>query len=129
MLSREGLAFFHRILYLVTKLRLQPFALRNDVFVDTESKRTRLIGWTSVVLNILYVPLVIRRIMEDGKIEGVINSLLISFFAGSITVKMTILMYHSELIQIVNSVLLLGPKLGNMNLSCKSIPEFLPYFL
>jgi len=119
MLSSEGFAFFRRLLYLVTQLKLQPFALRNGLLVDAESKRRRLMGWTSVVLNILYVPLVIRRIMEDGKIEGVVHSLLIPFFVGSITLKMTILMYHSELIQVSNSVLLIGPKIGNMSLSCK----------
>jgi len=114
MLSSEGFAFFRRLLYLVTQLKLQPFALRNGLLVDAESKRRRLIGWTSVVLNILHVSLVIRRIMEDGKIEGVIHSLLILFLAACISFKITILKYHSEFIQIGNSVLLLGPKIGNI---------------
>jgi len=30
-LTKEGFVFFHRILFLVTKLRLHPFTLRNDL--------------------------------------------------------------------------------------------------
>jgi len=118
MLSREGLEFFHRILFLVTKLRLHPFTVRNFLLVDAESKRTHLIGWTTVVLNILYIPLVMARIKEAGKVEGVIHSLLLVFFVGCISSKLTILKYHSELIEVVRNVVLFGPKIGKNNFNC-----------
>jgi len=116
MLSTEGLAFLHRMLFLASKLKLHPFTLRKDLLVNAESKRTRLLGWTDVLLNILYVPLVIGRIKEAGKIEGIIHSFLILASGGSIAFKMTILLYHSELIQVGNNVVQLCRELGKMNL-------------
>jgi len=116
MLSKEGLAFLHRMLFLVSKLKLHPFTVRNGLLVNAESNRTRLIGWASVLLNILYVPLVVCRIKEAGKIEGIIHSLLVILSGACIAFKMTILMYHSELIQVVNNVVQLCRETGKMNL-------------
>jgi len=112
MLTKEGFVFFHRILFLVTKLRLHPFALRNDLLVNVESKKTRLIGWTIVVLNILYLPLVVNRIEAAGTIEGIIHSIHILRLVSSITAKLTIQIYHSELIEVANNVVQLNRKLG-----------------
>jgi len=112
MLSREGLAFFHRILFFVSKLKLHPFTVRSNLLIVAESKRTHLIGWASIFLNILHLPLVIRLIKETGKIEGIIHSLLITVLVGSNTVKLTILLYHSELVQVANNVVVLSRKLG-----------------
>jgi len=71
MLTEDGFAFFHRILFLVNKLRLHLFVVRNDLLFNAECKRTHLIGWTNVIMDILYFPLVIGRIEEAGKIEGI----------------------------------------------------------
>jgi len=111
----EGFAFFHLILFLVSRLKLHPFTLRNDLLVISDFKRTQLIGWTSVFLNILHLPLVISRIKEAGKIEGTIHSYLILLVAGGITLKMTILLYHSELIQVANNIVLLNQKIAKNN--------------
>jgi len=117
MLSSEGLAFFHRILFLASKLKLHPFTLRGHLLVNAESKRTHLIGWATVVLNILYLPLLTVRIKEAGRIEGIIHSFLFNISVGGIISKMTILFYHSELIQVVNNVVLLNRKIGTLKLN------------
>jgi len=116
MLTEDGFAFFHRILFLVTKLRLHPLVVRNGLLFNAESKRTQLVGWASVVLNSLYLPLLIGRITIAGKIEGIIHSYVILCLVGGITLKMTILLYHSELIQVVNNVVQLHRKLGKSNI-------------
>jgi len=116
MLSRKGFAFFHRILSLVSRLGLHPFKVRNGLLINAESRKTHLIGWISVVLNILYVPLVASCIKEVAKVEGIIHSFLFILSVGGITTKMTLLLYHPELIQVVNNVVLLGRKIGK---SCR----------
>jgi len=116
MLTEEGFAFFHRTLSRIANLRLHPFTLRNGLLAEVESKRTHLIGWASIILNILYLPLVVYRIRESGRIEGMIHSFLILGTLAALTGKITILKYHSELIQIVNNVLLLNRKLGKTKL-------------
>jgi len=115
MLTEEGLAFFHRKLVLFTKFRLQPFTVRKNLLIDVKSKRTDVIGWASVILNMLYLPLIAYRIKESGKIEGVVHSFLILISLVALALKLTILFYHSELVQVVNNILLLNPKLGNTN--------------
>jgi len=117
MSTEETFAFFHRILFLVTKLRLHPFTLRDDLLVNVESRKTRLIGWTTVVLNILYFPVLVASIKGAGKIEGIIHSFLIAALLGCITAKMTIQIYHTELIQLANNLILLNRKLGKTNLT------------
>jgi len=112
MLTEEKFSFFHRVLFLVTKLRLHPFTVRNDLLVDAESKGKRLIGWSCTILNILYLPFVASRIKESGKIEGVVLSCLFLASVAALILKMTILMYHSELIQVANNAVLLNGKLG-----------------
>jgi len=86
--------------------------VRSNLLIVAESKRTHLIGWTSVFLNILHLPLVTRRIKETGKIEGIIHSILITALVGSVTAKLTILLYHSELVQVANNVVVLSRKIG-----------------
>jgi len=116
MLSNEGLAFLHRMLFLVSKLKLHPFTLRNGLLVNAETKRTCLIGWTSVLLNSLYVPLVIGRIKEAEKIEGIIHFFLPTIAGGTMAFKMIILANHSELVQVVNNVVQLCREIGETNL-------------
>jgi len=118
MLTKEGFAFFHRILFVVTKLGLHPFTMRKDLLVDAESKRTHLVGWTTVLLYTLHVLLVIRGITIARKIEGIIDSFLILGLLSGIAAKITIQLYHSELIQVINNILLLNRKLGKTNLNC-----------
>ena len=50
--------------------------------------------------------------MEAGQVEDIIHTFL---FLGSIATpafKLRILMYHAELIQVVNNIVLLNRKLG-----------------
>jgi len=85
--EREGLAFFHALSGY--KFRLHPFSLQNEMYSVMLNPKG---GTKSVILNILHVPLVLSRIKDAGKIEGIIHSLII-FLVGSITLKMTILLY------------------------------------
>jgi len=78
----------------------------------------------SVLLNILYLLPVVARIKDAGKVEGIIQSLLILSIVGSIALKTTIQIYHTKLIQAANKVILLNQKLGKTTINLSIRLEF-----
>ena len=109
MLTHKEFAFFQRILQFVSKFNLHPFAWREGLLLDMESWRTRLIGRTAVMLHVFYTTFFVYRIFKaTSQTEGIMHFFLILGSTAAGAYKMSILFFHSELINVVNNIVLLN---------------------